>query len=253
MTVNILRWPGGCGGDMLLHLVLQSVPESNTNTQYVGTIHANGANKIDFSKMNKNNLSMIDRIALRPAYIQTVDAVLLEQELNMLTGTWWLKSHYYGKKNYGHLLIDIMPTAEVLPFVVAANINKTETLQTDFNQLVAKIHNPELRKHYTIYSLAKHYISLSGSANQILCSSLIEGWATIKSTMQRFNININDHLYPFYKDWLTANTQYFPGEDYKNLISSKNYDITYPNLNLIEKYCILAISGSKFKQLSKQA
>jgi hypothetical protein len=253
MTVNILRWPGGCGGDMLLHLVLQSVPESNSNTKYIGAILANGANCIDFTNIDANNISMVDCIALRPTYVQTVDALLLEQELNMLTGTWWLKSHYYGKKNYGHLLIDIIPNIEILPFAVAANINKTETLHTNFNQLVSKIRDPELRKHYAIYCLAKHYISLSSSNNQILCSSLIDGWSTIKSTMQRFNINIDDHLYPFYKDWLAANTQYFPSTDYKNLISSKNYNVTHPNLNLIEKYCILAISGSKFKQLSKQA
>jgi hypothetical protein len=253
MTLNILRWRGGSGGDMLLNLISNS-SDVLTNTKFQSGLSTQGGTILDFSHVNLDHLRQIDRIALGSKYRSTVDMELLKQELDKIIvseQTWWLKSHCYEQKIYTDHIIDIVVSEDLLPFAVEANINKTPTLRIDFDPIVSKITNPSVRYQYSVYSVAKDFISPHNTNRTIQLKQILSGWDQLTHTLKLLNIELNSTLIHLYQDWLTRNIKYVPTSTYQLLAQAQDYDINNHNLTLIERYCLLALSGRKFQLLDK--
>jgi hypothetical protein len=253
MTLNILRWRGGSGGDMLLKLISNST-KVLTNTKFQSGLSTQGGTILDFSHVNFDHLQQIDRIALESKYQSTVDMELLKQELDKIIAsdqTWWLKSHCYEQKIYTDHIVDIVVGDDLLPFAVEANINKTLTLRVDFNPLVSKITDPYVRYQYSVYSVAKDFISPHNTNRTIQLKQILSGWDQLTHTLKLLNIELDSTLIHLYQDWLACNIKYVPTATYQSLVQAQDYDISHHNLTLIERYCLLALSGRKFQLLDK--
>lgn len=253
MSLTILRWKGGFGGDIVLRLVTES-SMVHTNVKFQSAISDQGRIQIDFSQLDLDNLQQIDRIALKEPYNLNIDPVLLKKEFDAMIASgqsWWIKSHYYQQDFYQEQIIDIVLDAELLPFAVSANINKTETLLTEFNQLVSKITDPFVQYQYSIFNLAKDFICPYNTHRVLQMKQILSGWNVLQKAMGQFNINLVDQCKNLYEDWLESNKKYFPTAAYQRCLQTSNYSVDQPGLTLIEKYCLLALSNSKFKLLEK--
>lgn len=253
MSLNILRWKGGFGGDIVLQLLTNS-STIQTNVKFRSSISPQGRIELDFSHLDLDNLQQIDRIALMQTYLSEVDAKLLKQEFDNLivsNQSWWIKSHYYEQDFYHDQIIDIVIDRWLLPFAVAANINKTETLNTDFNPLVSKITDPFVQYQYSIYSLAKDFVRSYDTNRVLQLKQILAGWNELKQAMRQFDVDIDDKFKNLYDNWLEINKEYFPTAVYQQCLQTNNYDIDQPGLTLIEKYCLLVLLDCKFKALEK--
>jgi hypothetical protein len=249
MPGNILRWKGGAGGDILLKLISLSQANIRTNVKFQDGLTDQGAAVLDFSQLD---ISKQTDLITKLEHLDEVDPVLLTQQVRDLFAgeqTWWLKSHYYAHNVCDQNTIDLVADLPSLPFAVAANINKTKTLAVDFNHLVGNIRDPDLRRHYSIFSVAKDFVAFSTKNRTITVDQLLSGWASVKHAIKQFEVELDENLKITYETWLSNNQEYRPSATYKYCVQSQHYDIDHPKLNLVEKYCLLAISGSKFKKL----
>jgi hypothetical protein len=253
MPGNILRWKGGAGGDILLKLISFSHANIRTNVKFQEGLTEQGAAVLDFSQLD---ISKQTDLITKLEHLDDVDPVLLTQQAQALFAgdqIWWLKSHYYAHGVCDQDTIDLVADLPSLPFAVAANINKTKTLTVDFNHIVGNITDSELRYHYSIFSVAKDFVAFETTNRTITVDQLLSGWHSIKHTMQQFGVELDENLKIMYETWRINNQQYLPSPTYKYCVQSQNYDADHPKLNLVEKYCLLAISGSKFKKLQHKA
>jgi hypothetical protein len=249
MTLNILRWQGGSGGDMLLKLISSSAVVQ-TNAKFQSGLSAHG--KILLDQLHQP--SQINYIAMDFNCRASIDPKLLKQELDQIISSdqiWWVKSHYYEQNFYTDCIVDIVVDHELLPFAVTANINKTTTMQSDFNPLVAKITDPYVRYQYSIYSLAKDFVYPYNTKRIIQLKQLLSGWDQLKNALDSLNISLDEKLKSFYQDWLTLNTMYMPTPAYQHLVKTQDYNMDHPDLTLVEKYCLLVLAGRKFQMLDQ--
>lgn len=247
MTLNILRWQGGSGGDMLLSLISNSAA-IQTNAKFQPGLSAHGKILLDQS----HQPTQINYIAMDFKCRALIDPILLKQELDQIIAsdqTWWVKSHYYEQNFYTDCIVDIVIDYDLLPFAVTANINKTTTMQSDFNPLVSKINNPHIRYQYSIYSLAKDFVYPYNTKRTIQLKQLVSGWDCLRHTLELLDIPLNKELQSFYQDWLTLNTMYMPTSAYQHLVNTQDYNMDHPDLTLVEKYCLLVLAGRKFQLL----
>lgn len=248
----MLRWKGGFGGDLLMKLISES-SAVHTNTQFQTGLSSQGGMLLDFSYLNIDRLQQIDCIASQE-FIPKIDTILLKQELDALAisdQTWWLKSHYYEQDFYTDCIVDIVVGQDQLPFAVSANINKTTTLQTDFDALVTKITDPHIRYQYSIYSVAKDFVCPYQTTRVIQLKQVLSGWDQLKQTLRTFDITLDDKLKNMYENWLAANAKHLSSPIYQYLAQNNDYNIDHPKLTLIERYCLLVLSGRKFQLLDK--
>ena len=254
MSLNILRWKGGFGGDIVLQLVTNS-SAVHTNVKFKSSISESGRIQLDFSQLDLDNLQQIDRIALTHPYNSGIDPKLLKQEFDHLIASgqsWWIKSHYYQQDFYNEQIIDIVIDNWLLPFAVAANINKTETLTTEFNPLVSKITDPFVQYQYSIYNLAKDFVCAYSTNRVLQLKQILSGWNELQHAMRQFNVDLDDRSRSLYENWLEINKEYFPTASYQQCLQTNNYNIAQRGLTLIEKYCLLVLSDCKFKLLEKK-
>lgn len=253
MSLNILRWKGGFGGDLLMKLISES-SAVHTNTQFQTGLSSQGGILLDFSYLNTDRLRQIDCIAAQE-FIEKINTILLKQELDALVvddQTWWLKSHYYKQDFYTDRIVDIVVDHGLLPFAVAANINKTTTLEIEFNTLVSKISDPDVRYQYSIYSVAKDLVCPYTAHRTIQLKQLLSGWDQLCQTLKLFDLTLNNKLKYLYDNWLELNYKYMPTSIYQHLVQSQHYDVGHPKLTLVERYCLLVLSGQKFQLLDKK-
>lgn len=251
MPVNILRWKGGSGGDILLKLISLSCPDICTNVKFQDGLTDQSAAVLDFLHLDTSKQT---NLITKLEYLDNVDPVLLTQEVQeMVTGskTWWLKSHYYAHDVCDQHTIDLIVDLPSLPFAVSANINKTKTLAVDFNPLIKKITDPHIRRQYSIFSVAKDFVAFGTKNQTITVNQLLNGWDNIKRTIEQFDVYFDERLKLIYETWLTNNQQYLPSPTYKYCVQTQNYDVEHPALSLVEKYCLLTLSGNKFQLLDK--
>ena len=252
MSLNILRWKGGFGGDLLMKMISDSITV-HTNTKFQTGLSNQGGMVLDFSYLNVNHLRQIDCIAAQE-FISNVDAVLLKQELDELIAsdqTWWLKSHYYQQTFLTDHVIDIVVDHDRLPFAVSANINKTSTMRTDFNVLVPKITDSHVRYQYSIYNVAKDFVCPYQTHRVIQLKQLFAGWDQLLSVLVTFDVVLDSRVRNIYENWLSTNTKHLPSSTYHDLVQTQNYDCDHPGLTLVERYCLLVLSGRKFQLLDK--
>jgi hypothetical protein len=251
MAAKILRWSGGAGGDMILYLKSLGSPESVVNIKYTA-IESNGKTGTDFSKVNWATAKNIDKIA-NADYLDHVNIQELSSELDeycSLPNHQWFKSHYYTTDLFDNFTIDIVADDIALPFVVASNIDKTTTVDINFNVLASKIIDPIVKVNYSMYCVAVDHIRKQTVGTQhINVSALLENEATFDSVLKKYQFDIDSKFYYVYNTWLDSNKKNVPSGAYQNKVINKDYDFNNPELTLAERYSLMALAGNKFVNL----
>ena len=256
MSVRILRWKGGFGGDTVLRFILKSNPRFKTNVIYDSSnpVTSNGGTKPNLSHINYENLSCIDKIALDWSVVRTVDPEEFKNSINELNNSiddYFLKSHYYLSDFFNDMTIDIVADHEALPFCLNAMLNKTKILEWNVNDTIKLIKDPLIRKQYVLYSMAQDYLQNSNlSANLLAVSDILLSWEHLSASLRKFNIVIDSNLQDTYNYWISKNTGYFPSRRYKDYVKNKNYYFDDESLTIAERYSLLALAKEKFKILN---
>jgi hypothetical protein len=85
MSLNILRWKGGFGGDMLMRLISDSCTVS-TNLKFNSHLSQQGAVSLSLDHLDPENLRQIDCIS-NGEFMSKIDNTLLKQELDDLAAS----------------------------------------------------------------------------------------------------------------------------------------------------------------------
>lgn len=253
MSLRILRWKGGSGGDMILYLKSLSSPGSVINADF-DCISFAGKIKVDFSKFNSKIPTDIEKIGLHPEmWTDQIDLKKLSTEIDMYrteSTDLWAKSHYYATNQFDNITVDLVVTPESLPFVVFSNIVKTDTIDTNFNKLSALITDPVVKTNYALYSVAVDFVTnyKASGHQQLQVSDLLCDLKTFKTATNNINLGLNFN-HTIYQHWLEKNQQYIPSKNYLAKVATQNYDFTDLTLNLAERYSLMALAGCKFINL----
>ena len=130
------------------------------------------------------------------------------------------------------------------------NIELNPWYDTEYNNIVKKIKDPVILYKYNCYNLAIDRVSTRNfDTKQIKLSDILGGWNTFLNSIEHVQLSVLDCFKDYYNNWLEENSVFFPSKEYTNLVETKNYDYTCTNLSLEERYCLLALSGGKFKIL----
>lgn len=240
MTVNILRWQGGFAGDIVLKLILESNPDYKSNTIYGNIDQTNGQTQISHQQYVKE-YDKLTKISM------DVDYDKVRQELAELAQSdhcYLIKSH---KFDFDHNnTIDIIVESELLPFVVRANIEKTSTLTVDYNNLVNKIPNPEIKRKYSYYNLAKTFIKQPKNTQKLNFNKIYSSWQNLQTALENLGFKLDNQFQHIHATWLQYNKKYSPSQRYLDYIGQKEYNYNDTNLDVVERYCLLALSEEKF-------
>jgi len=250
MSVRILRWKGGAGGDMILYLKSLSMPGSVLNVSFT-PMDKNGKTGLDFSKVNLLAPTELEKITLLPTWLDQVNLEKLSDEIlkhQSDVNTVWLKSHYYKTDQFNNITIDIVVDEYSLPFLIAANVSKTNTTKLDFNPLISKIANNQQKFNYSMYCVAVDcmYNQQNVSKHTIPLSDLLVNVDTFDAVVTQHNIGIDSTFYNIYNDWLCSNLRYMPSLQYRKKVLDKDYNFEDPGLTLAEKYSLLVLAKKKF-------
>jgi len=253
MTVSILRWKGGSGGDMLLYIKSLSHPGSVVNAVYQQVEHS-GKTIIDHSGIDFSNPREIDKIALDSSRVEQINQDKLSQELEHYAwqpANVWLKSHYYDTDLFNNYTLDLVVDPVSLPFVILSNVTKTDTLTKNFNNLVGLIKDNSVKLKYCMYMVGRDcvYNFTNLSAQQIPVSDLLVDLNTFAQAIDKTNLAIDFNFSYVYQQWLDHNLERLPGAKYRDKILSQDFDFMDPDLSLVERYSLLVLSGNKFINL----
>lgn len=253
MTVSILRWKGGYGGDMLLYIKSLSQPGLVANVVYQ-QVDASGKTVVDRSAIDFANLREIDKIASTPVRIEQINKDKLAEEIaqyNQQTNTVWLKSHYYDTDIFNNHTLDLVVDPISLPFVILSNVTKTDTLTRNFDNLVGLITDDSVKLKYCMYMVGKDclYNLINISAQQIPVSSLLVDLGTFVQAISKTNLDLDFDFSYVYQHWLDHNRERLPSTRYCDKIMSQDFDFMDPSLSLVERYSLLVLSGNKFINL----
>lgn len=251
MSIKILRWQAGAGGDTILKMATMSSDNLHTNTKFLNSDDVTKTH-VDVIGSRQFKYSEITKMSMRDCH--EVDKKLLKQQLLQLeaehTGHWILKSHYYDMV-FDQEVIDIVPTSKYLPFLVLATIvkNKREDGLVEYNHpLLKKIKDKELLYKFDLYNFAMSTILHNNlSSTQITLEDTLGGWDSFIIAIKNAGLHIDNKFKDYYDSWLSANSKFMPSEKYKSLLISNNLDHTVDGLTLVERYCLLALAGKKFK------
>lgn len=253
MTVSILRWKGGSGGDMLLYIKSLSHPDSVVNAVY-RQVEDTGKTIIDYSNVNFSDPREIDKIALDSSWIEKISQNKLSQELaqyDQQPVAVWAKSHYYDTDLFNNYTLDLVVDPVSLPFVILSNVTKTDTLTRNFNNLVNLIKDDTVRLKYCMYMVGRDcvYNFTNLGAQKIPVSSLLVDLDTFVQAIGKTNLDLDFDFSYVYQHWLDHNVERLPSSRYCDKILSQDFDFMDTNLSLVERYSLLVLSKNKFINL----
>jgi hypothetical protein len=162
----------------------------------------------------------------------------------------WIKSHYYNN-SFDDITTDITVDAVSLPFVMYANVYKTNTLKAQmFHPLVKRIKHADVKIKLALYNVGVDSLSTKSTAISKICvSDLLQGWQTLCKKLEIVDIRLSSKGQHFYENWYSKNQKYFSGTRYLELIRSKDYNYTLKDLRIVERYALMVLNGQKFQIL----
>jgi hypothetical protein len=250
VSVNILRWRPGAGGDMILYYKSLCSPGSVINVDYIGI--ENGRTMVDIDKTLARLHSQIVKITEADQFNQVNQQLLLEEIHNIdSTLDVWLKSHYYDTVLLDSITVDIVASELTIPFMISAGVDKTFNNNIQYNKLMAMIKDPQIRINYALYVLAIEAINNRVSSQQkIYVDDIINGVDSFMRVTDQVGLHLDFDLRYIYVNWLENNKKYLPSDQYQRMVADKDYDWSDTELSLAERYTLLALSGDKFRNLS---
>jgi hypothetical protein len=254
MSLTLLRWKGGSGGDTVLKILLDSNPDLQSQNRYIG-LDINKT-QVDIQYVTLFKYSEISKMSLD--LCKTVDFNLLTYQLHNLAQksgdtSWLLKTHCYF--NFCWPVIDITVDAQLLPFLVKANLIKNfkeHRPSLNYNSIIVKIKDPNILYKYNCYNLAIDAINdcmLNNqlSHNQLSVASILGGWELLSNSLNNLGFCVADRCKSYYETWLSRNQSLLPSDRYLELLESNNLDYFSSDISVEEKYCLLALAQKKFK------
>lgn len=253
MSITLLRWKAGSGGDTILKMLLESHNDLKSQNQYVKLIDGKTTLDPDFvksfpykeiAKMSSKDYTQVDKFALKDQLIQ------LHKEDPKVK--WLLKTHCYMQFDYP--TIDIVVDKKNLPFVVKAGIFKnlrSKNLISDYHPLIKKITDPKILHKFDCYNFAYDLNrSFNYTKDVINLNDMLSGWDKLNLALTSLGFNLKENCKDYFEQWLKANLFFLPSKTYIDLIESKNYDFNQSGLSIEERYCLLVLAKEKFQILS---
>jgi hypothetical protein len=252
MSIKLLRWRSGSGGDTVLKLILDSNPSIHSQNKYV-TIK-NGKTLIDSDYVKLFKYQQIANMSLKNA--TDVDLKSLVGELNSLEQdnpsiNWLLKTHCYYE--FPYKVIDIVVDHTTLPFVINASLSKNSRKNNaipDYHPMIYKIKDASILYKFDCYNMIADIVNNTIVSDQkIFVKDIIGGWGSFKQSLSNVNLYISPQCQTLYNNWFADNQQFMPSQDYTRLVNEQNYDYTNSSLTVVEKYCLLGLLNKKFMVL----
>jgi hypothetical protein len=253
MSVKILRWMLGSGGDTIINLLLKSNINLHSQNKYCGLNNSRTSFDVEYVKAFRYD--QISKMTLVDA--QSTDINLLSEQLNQLEQEdtsidWILKTHCYFEFNKE--VIDIVIGENFLPFALTAGLAKNPRSKVnivDYHPLISKISDSVVLYKFDCYNMAVKSITTKNfSTLQIQLGDLLKDWQQFTSALSAVGLYVSPDCQEYYERWLTDNKKFLPSKTYTTLVRNKNYDYLDSTLSIEEKYCLLALSGEKFRLLN---
>lgn len=248
MPITFLRFQPGAAGDTVLKCIIDS--QSHIHCQMKYTNNVDGKTEIDEAHLRQFRYNQISNLSFQ--YFKTDEAQLKNQlvmlENEDINKEWLLKSHYYGELEYP--VIDIIIGKKMLPFVIKSILKKRNT-HPDYLPLITKIKNKKILYQFNCYNYAIDRIATEQTVTNVKCLQLkdiLGGWDSFYHSMAAIDIPIDQNCKSYYNQWLESNS-YLPSDLYCAQVDKENFDYRDYRLTVEERYCLMALSGEKFKIL----
>jgi hypothetical protein len=251
MAVTVVRSSSGSAADTILKLLSINEPNAKFNIQF------DSLNEVGRSPTNpiiNPNIPNCIKLGTNQEIIGTIDTTSLLNEINNLRNIdeiYYLKSHYF-EKILNDVTIDIVNTHRTLSFMAQSNVYKTNLLQkhSNYTKLNSKIKDQEIAVKYALYNIIKDCLIYKNFSNrQISVENIIGGWDKLSENLQNLGFTLNLQAQEYYSSWLNLNLKYLPSNKYVQYVDVGYHNYNDTDLNIAERYALLALSGNKFKIL----
>jgi len=218
------------------------------NVKFLDQMSAEGRIELDFSH-TAGALSETQKIALEQRFRDHINHDLLGLEITSLDDV-WIKSHHYTNQ-FDAITTDILVDSQSLPFVMSANVAKTDTIKYQrFHPLAARLQDSEIKIKLAWYNVGKDCLDTQvSSARHITVSDVISGWDQLRQHLLGVDIPVDPSCLTFYQHWIENNRRYFPSTDYVDMVKNHDYDWKRSNMSTVERYALLVLSQGKFRIL----
>jgi len=251
MSITMLRWKAGAGGDTVLKLLLESDPGLHSQNKYL--LQKNGKTTLDADYADSFRYNLIGKMSRGLSH--EVDQDQLFYQLDQLnhedpSKNWLLKTHCYF--DFSYPVIDIVISQTLLPFVIRANLAKNsrqKNLMPDYHPMVSKIKDPGILYKFDCYNTAVDLLQVKYSAQQLQLQDLLAGWDCFVRAIDMLSLQIDVKCRDYYNTWLQNNQQFIPSSAFVSLVASNNYNYNCKDISIEERYCLLALSKERFQLL----
>jgi hypothetical protein len=257
----ILRWLGGSGGDTLLY-ILNKQNKFYTNVSFPSTDLSDKDSTPTKGSANKEYPTFDNS--------RNYDAKPFIDDLKALskrTNSFIIKQHFANDdidRKIGQLvdIVNVGFDLNFLPFVVRANLQKTETVnnrnhpeKTYLDETLRKINTkltPEQTYALTIWNLVIHNKEIMEkfrlSTSPLMLNNFFHDPGKIENFFKDkgFALNLDAQ---YFRNWKKRNTNLLSSNRFQNYLKNMQFDYTDKNLDLTERYVFLALSGKKFQYL----
>tara|TARA_E500000178_G_scaffold349537_1_gene406627 strand:+ start:2239 stop:3057 length:819 start_codon:yes stop_codon:yes gene_type:complete len=266
----MLRWFGGSGGDTICTLI--DMAEKDLYTNFICKYNSRANGKTNTHQFKDPEYPTLYRFGI--SWNAEIELKKAKKDLSKLKNSnkkFLIKSMNFAK-SLDNVVSDYMEIVSIgydyffLPFLVQTNLTKTKTIKNYFtkNNLskykkdlvlldITKKLSQDQKTKLVIWNVIKSAIdymndfSLDKSSIQI--SDMFYNQQSIKDFFADRNIEI-DFNNKLYKNWLKLNQKYIPSDIFNKCLKTRSYNYQNSDMNLFERYVLLAISGKKFKFLS---
>lgn len=257
----ILRWLGGSGGDTLLYIL------NEQNNIFTNVSFPNKTLTIKDSTLTKASINK-EYSTFNDPFNRNADPFINDlKNLAKKTKSFIIKQHFADNdidRKVGYLadIINIGFDYQFLPFVVRANLQKTETLKnrnhpekTYLDETLKKITGkltPGQTDALTIWNLVIHNkVTLEKFALSVSPLRLNDFFHDSKRIekffkSKGFSLNLDTE---YFSIWKKRNSNLLPSIEYQNYLNNNNFNYKDKELNIVERYVLLALSGKKFQFL----
>ena len=257
----VLRWLGGSGGDTLLY-TLKKQNKLYTNV-YFPSEDLSDKDKTIIEVSTDKEYPTFDNAENYDADPFIIDL----KSLSKKTKSFIIKQHFAGEdldrkmKDVAEIL-NVGFTLEFLPFVVKANFHKTHTVKkrdhpekTHLDETLKKINSkltPAQADSLTIWNLVIDNKNIMEKfklpESPVMLDNFFHDPASIEKCFKDkgFNLNLGTE---YFRNWKNRNSDLLPSAEYQTYLKNQNYNFKDKELDIVERYVFLALSGKKFQFL----
>jgi hypothetical protein len=261
MTVQLLRWPSGSGGDTVLKILLDSNSELQSNIKFK-ELTESGRTTTEFTELITQYPELANLSGRMSDYEDKETLNRITETLKKLSAEktdYIFRCHGFIPEFEKFDIIDIKPTKTYFSFIIQSHMAKRmfRSENDGVNNLHIHLrHNDKYQQEsldYETYCVAVQHlknIEQARSPNCLLVDTLLSNWINLKYKLSDLGFTVRDQCKPYYTSWLDQNTNYISSPKYRYYIGTQDYNYHDTSLNRIERYCLLALTGDHFQILN---